>query len=268
MNHPRRFFRIGWGLLRLTGFVLAAGPTRLWVMVCVPGGSREQKAQWMQILCRRALRILHCRVEVTGCLPAEGLIVANHLGYVDILALGSLMPAAFVAKSSVRAWPVFGTLAAMGGSVFVNRDLRSKVVEPLMEMEAILTAGIRLVLFPEGTSTDGSHVRPFLSSLLAVAESSGCAVTPARIQYSDKTGRPNRKLAYHGNDVFFAHLLAALGAEETVVRVAFGASVRGTNRKVLARQLRESISERLTRLERHRPPHPVSPHISGDTPRP
>src|SRR5260221_1787941 len=78
-----------------------------------PEGLQTARTRWLQRGCRRALRVLHLDVEVTGDLPSHGLVVCNHLGYLDVLALASVLPATFVAKCEVRAWPLVGWFARM-----------------------------------------------------------------------------------------------------------------------------------------------------------
>jgi len=264
----RRFLRTGVGILRLLLFVLSAWPT--WIFLKFAGrlNEQERRARWMQIMCRRSLRILHGRVVMNGMVPTDGLVVANHLGYVDILALGTVMPCAFVAKKSVRGWPVFGWLASMGGTVFVDRDVRVRAAQPIPEIEAILAARVPVVLFPEGTSTDGSHVLPFRTALLAVAERSDLLTTPVTLRYTSEDGLPNRQLAYHGEDVFFPHLLAALGADRTVVHIEFGEPIGEMNRKELGAKLYSIISKSLTTSARDKSHPRASLHTSGGIPQP
>jgi 1-acyl-sn-glycerol-3-phosphate acyltransferase len=189
-----------------------------------------------------ASRILRLEVVVSGPLPGPGVCVANHLGYADVFALGSVLPrAAFVAKRDVRTWPVVGWLAAMGGTVFVDRVEARHLGAALAEIERLLAEGITVVVFAEGTSSDGSKVLPFRSSLLAAGARQRCPAVPVAIAYRDLEGRPNRALAYHGDDVFVPHLVDALAAQPSRVQLAFGQPVRAGDRKELARHLRASI---------------------------
>ena len=106
-------------------------------------------------------------VSASGPLPASGLIVSNHLSYLDILFYASLMPCIFVSKSEVLSWPLFGILARCGGTIFVERSRAHGVDEPARRIAAALTLGIPVVLFPEGTSTDGRTVLPFRIRVVA-----------------------------------------------------------------------------------------------------
>src|SRR6185437_308568 len=130
--------------------------------------SRE-RALWLQHCSRRILRIFKTQITASGTIPAKGLLVSNHLSYVDILIISSITPAIFVAKREVSGWPVFGPLARMGGTLFVDRGRRTLVGKTTDEIQSALDQGALVVLFPEGTSSNGQTVLPFKSSLLEPA---------------------------------------------------------------------------------------------------
>jgi 1-acyl-sn-glycerol-3-phosphate acyltransferase len=219
---PRLSPRGALRLLRL-GWVICSGMAALAWFLVRAGDTEKGRIAWMQWMSRRFLSLLHCRVTVTGDLPSEGLIVANHLGYVDILVLGSLCPAIFVAKSDVDSWPVFGWLSRNAGTIFVSRDNPAEVPAQLATMERPLREGVPIVLFPEGTSSDGSRVLPFRSSLLESAVRSGKPITPVAISYSlDGHGDPGREIAYWGDHTLLPHLLNLLSKPGFEARVAFG----------------------------------------------
>src|SRR5512139_963218 len=118
---------------------------------------------WGRMMCA----ILGIRVEVEGR-PPRGLflLASNHLSYLDIMVLGSLAPSLFVAKREIRAWPLFGWMSRGAGTLFVDRDRPKDVVRVGGEMIERLEAGLSLTLFPEGKSTRGLEVHPFMPSLL------------------------------------------------------------------------------------------------------
>ncbi|MBK3733210.1 1-acyl-sn-glycerol-3-phosphate acyltransferase [Azospirillum brasilense] len=115
--------------------------------------------------------ILGIGVVVRGERATDGpvLFVSNHSSYLDITVLGSVIPGSFVAKSEVAGWPFFGALAKLQQTVFVERKARSGVEKQRDELGARLDAGDSLILFPEGTSSDGNHTLPFKTALFAVA---------------------------------------------------------------------------------------------------
>lgn len=120
---------------------------------------------------RVCCRILGLDVETRGTMSATTptLFVSNHLSYLDIEVLGSLIPGSFVAKSEVGAWPFFGALARLQRTVFVDRNRRGTADAQRDSLQGRLEAGDNLVLFPEGTSSDGNRTLPFKSALFAAA---------------------------------------------------------------------------------------------------
>jgi 1-acyl-sn-glycerol-3-phosphate acyltransferase len=208
------------------------------------GENVKGRIAWMQWMSRRFLALLHCRVTVSGAIPAEGLVACNHLGYVDILVIGSLCPAIFVAKSDVDSWPVFGWLSRNAGTIFVSRDNPAQVPVQLRNMERPLGEGVPVVLFPEGTSSDGSRVLPFRSSLLESAVRSGKPVTPAAIAYDLLCdGNPGQEIAYWGDHSLLPHLLNLLSKPGFEALVSFGsARCPESDRKIESTRLHGEVS--------------------------
>lgn len=213
-----RLFRLGW--------VIASGMAVLpWFLGKGVRTPVLARIAWMQWMSRRFLSLLQCHVTVSGIVPSDGLIACNHISYVDILVLGSVCPAIFVAKSDVQGWPVFGWLSRKAGTIFVSRDTPSEVQSQLRKMEQPLRLGIPVVLFPEGTSSAGSSVLPFRSSLMQSALSSGATVTPVAIGYAlQGGGDPGTEIAYWGDHTLLPHLLNLLSKESFRARLHFGDS--------------------------------------------
>ncbi len=144
-------------------------------------GSRARRAAargWARSLAR----ILGMRVRVEGAAPAAPcLLVANHLSYVDVVALWCATEGSFVAKSEVASWPLVGALGRIAQTLFIDRSSRRDVVRVIGEMERTLARGESVILFGEGTSTRGDRVLPFKSSLFEAALRSGrpvaCAIS-------------------------------------------------------------------------------------------
>ena len=196
-------------------------------------------------LCRR---IFGVRVVVTGT-PSERhptLFVSNHVSYLDITVLGSLIGGSFVAKAEVARWPLFGWLAKLQRTVFVDRQ-RASTLNQNQEMRRRLTAGDSLVLFPEGTSSDGNRVLRFKSSLLAVADTAvdGRAVTvqPVSLAYVRLDGVPIGRafrpfFAWYGDMVLATHMWRMAGLGTMTVGVHFHPALTEDecgSRKALAR---------------------------------
>ncbi|MFQ5958041.1 MAG: lysophospholipid acyltransferase family protein [Alphaproteobacteria bacterium] len=213
--------------------------------------------------------IIGLRVERRGATSSARptLFVCNHTSYLDITALGSLIPGSFVAKREVAGWPLFGTLAKLQRSVFIERH-RRRTGEHRDEMAGRLAAGDTLILFPEGTSDDGNRVLPFRSGLFAAAEQrlDGAPVTvqPVSIAYSGLGGFPMLRamrpfFAWYGDMELTSHLWTMLGRGPVTVVVEFHPPVtidRFGTRKALAAHCHAVITAG------------VSAAIHGTAPRP
>ncbi|HEV3408770.1 MAG TPA: lysophospholipid acyltransferase family protein [Chthoniobacterales bacterium] len=128
--------------------------------------------------------MLDLELKTQGDAPHSGLLVSNHLSYLDIIAYCAVRPCVFVAKSDVSRWPLFGWLAHAAGTIFVDRTRRCDAARGLREVEEALRDGLLVVLFPEGTSSDGRTVLPFKSSLLRAALGPEYPITAAAIRYA------------------------------------------------------------------------------------
>lgn len=210
----------------------------------------HHRAAWLQLSCARILRRLGISADVSGPRPAQGLIVANHLSYLDILAFASAMPCLFVAKREVSRWPGIGFLARCGGTIFIDRRNRSATEAVAGQIAAVLRAGVPVLLFPEGTSTDGSEVLRFHPSLLGAAVEAQVLVIPAAIAWRPRGGE-ERDLCYYGKIRFVPHLLATLGRRGISCAVEFDPkSSSCQDRKVAAAELREKVVALRTRMTR------------------
>lgn len=200
-----------------------------------------QRARWLHGACTIILRRIGVDVECRGSRPLQGLVVSNHLSYLDIAVFAAVMPCVFVSKSEVRQWPAFGFLARCGGTIFIDRQSRASTDEAAAEMAKALGAGVAVLLFPEGTSTDGSEVLRFHPPLLEPAIRLHAEVTPAAIGYRTEDGE-ERDLCYYGDIHFAPHLLGSLGRRGTVARVEFHPDrAVYAERKAAALELRKKV---------------------------
>jgi 1-acyl-sn-glycerol-3-phosphate acyltransferase len=179
------------------------------------------------------------RIQVIGAPVPGALLAANHTGWLDIVIFSAVMPLSFVAKSEVNDWPFFGTLARLQRTVFVTRARRSETGAARDDIRKRLAAGDTLVLFPEGTSSDGNGVLPFKSALLGAAEAT--IVQPVSTAYTGihgiPMGRENRPLfAWYGDMELVPHLWEALkaGPLDVVVEFHRPLSLDDMDRKELA----------------------------------
>jgi 1-acyl-sn-glycerol-3-phosphate acyltransferase len=196
-------------------------------------------------------RTLHLSLAIEGSIPARGLIVSNHLGYLDILTFAAAAPCIFLSKQEVCDWPVFGTLARFGGTVFVDRERRTGVRDATLQISAALHAGLRVVVFPEGTSTNGSEILPFRASLLQAAIHCEAPITAAAVGYKSPF-RSESDFCYYGNIHFVPHLLSMLRLPNGKVRLSFSLrSSRYTDRKTAARTLHQQTANLRAAMHAH-----------------
>ena len=220
------------------------------------------KARWLHRSCRRTLRIFVAEVEQCGELPASGLLVSNHLSYLDILVLSSLRPVVFVAKQDVKNWPVLGWFAAMAGTIFIDRERRTHVGQINREIEETMNNGILVILFPEGTSSGGETVLPFKSSLMEPVVQQTHPLSVVLIQYELEDGDASEEVCYWKDMTLLPHLINLLGKSSVRARLS---CVRidqlATDRKELARQLH---SEMLRLKERDAGAQTAGPQVPAD----
>lgn len=212
---------------------------------------------------RYAMAVIGVRVKVVGVPSAERplMIAANHASWLDIPVLGSICKMSFVAKSEIATWPVFGAMAKMQRTIFVDRARRTQTAVVNSEMAARMISGSPVVLFAEGTSSDGNRVLPFRTSLLgaaraAIAASGGESVSiqPVSIAYTHRNGLPLGRLgrpfvAWYGDMTFGAHLWSILRDGAIDVTVTFGETMRAgaaTDRKRLAGEAERTVRRMTT----------------------
>ena len=181
-----------------------------------------ERAEWLTGACRGVLASLSVDVNVRGSMPPNGLIVSNHLSYLDILCYSSLAPCIFVSKAEVRGWPVFGRLATNGGTIYVDRESRADAMRVAKDMENTLRAGNRIVLFPEGTSTGGDEVLKFHAPLFEAAIRADAPITPACISYEIEGGDARKDVCYWADMTFAPHFLGLLGKGKIRASIAIG----------------------------------------------
>lgn len=205
---------------------------------------------------RWAVRCLAIRVHTSGHPPEGGfLMVCNHLGYVDIPVLASQTGCRLVSKAEVRRWPVVGPLARLAGTVFVDRGRRKDVVRVGGEMGAALAEGCGLVFFPEGTSTRGTGVDPFRSSLLQPAAEAQLPVHFATLRYTtpEKEVPAETSVAWWGDMELAPHLMDLLRLPSIEAELIFGDEpIVASDRKLLAEALHAAVSGPFVPM--HRPP--------------
>jgi lyso-ornithine lipid O-acyltransferase len=209
---------------------------RFALIYLVRGGrvSTARRAEWLHASCARIGRRLSLSPEVSGGPDGSCLTVSNHLTYLDILVYGAVRPFVFVAKSEVRRWPLLGTLAKLGGTIFVDRGRSLQVAEASRQIEQGLRDGLAVLVFPEGTSSDGREVLPFRSPLFEPAIRAGASVTAAAIRYHAADAAES-EVTYWGEMVFIPHLFRTLCVRKLAAEIRFDSPWRFSDRKTAAR---------------------------------
>ena len=217
---------------------------RFWLMPL--GGPRtlERRALWIQASAKHMLKSLGIRSVVEGTPPTHGLVVSNHLSYLDIVIFSAAMPCFFVAKIEVGGWPFFGKAGRAGGTIFVDRSslASAQSVAEQMKERLQLPIPIPVLLFPEGTSTDGSEVIRFHSRLIDAATSLGVPITTACVRYLLPPGMEERELCWYGDETFLDHLWKVLGVTGYVADLQFGQPRIYTDRRVAADETHDEIT--------------------------
>ena len=243
---------------RLTAF-LAAAFYGLWEHGKLPGdASRAECAAWLHLSCLRGLAAIDVHVLAIGQLPSSGLIVSNHLSYLDILALSAAVPCVFVSKAEVERWPIFGRYARWAGSVFVRRHDRTDAARANISVAESLENGVPVLLFPEGTTTDGRSVLRFHSTMLQPAIEAAALITPCAIRYELDDGNAGQEVCWWGAMPLWPHFWNLLGKKVVRARIAFGEPIQAVgDRKQLGHTLHEQVAQLQEALRRGEISRPV-----------
>ena len=207
----------------------------------------DRRQRWSQFFMTRLSNALPFRVRVVGELPATPMLwVSNHVSWTDIALLGQLTPLSFLSKSEVRGWPVAGWLAAKAGSLFIRRGAGdSQLLRE--QMTRHLQQPLPLLMFPEGTTTDGSSVRTFHGRLLSAAIDSRVSLQPVAIRYL-RNGEVDAIAPFVGDDDLLSHLLRLFSHEQGEVEIHLlePLASHAQERAVLAFRAQEAIRRVVT----------------------
>ncbi|ACB97183.1 lysophospholipid acyltransferase family protein [Beijerinckia indica] len=210
-------------------------------------------ARTTQIFARLLLSILRIKVICKGHRESDTarLLVANHVSWIDILALASVESASFVGKQEIARWPLIATFAKVEQTIFINRRRRRSIIPANKQMASCLARGRDVLLFPEGTTGDGRGLLKFHSShfaapglvLTALTERESVPVLPLAIRYSTP------KAAWVGSMSLLPHIWLVLKEQSIICELFHGSPLpytRGTNRKVMTQKARAIIENLLT----------------------
>lgn len=237
---------------RLTGFFALAFVAlfhQLFRSILLGRNRFRDRGEWAHFWAPYFLKLLNIKPTFIGTPPEKGLLCSNHLSYIDILVLFSRKPFIFVSKSEVRGWPLIGWLTRLAGTLYVNRQRKADVLDLAPEFKPVIDAGLVLVIFPEGTSTGGDRVLPFMSSLLQPAAQNNWPVASAWLGYTVEDGCAADDVCYWRDMTFFPHLLNLFSKKSIQAKVIFNPGTPpGLDRKQLARQLHDQV-ESIARQE-------------------
>ena len=230
-----------------------------WLLLLVYKGKAAYILPWIWQMGVCAIFRIKIKIIGTPHNQSQTIYVSNHISYLDISVIGSILRASFVAKKDVASWPVFGFLSTLQQTAFISRD-RADVKQAKNNLDQMLNDGKSLIIFPEGTSTDGKEVIPFKSSLFSIAMKENLKdiyVQPFTLKMQSVDGKPvetqeTRDLySWHINmdTPLGEHLWRFAQSSGAVISLNFHEPLKAhdfENRKTLAKACYEAVSNGLT----------------------
>jgi 1-acyl-sn-glycerol-3-phosphate acyltransferase len=222
-----------------------------------PWVSCATRARLRQRWSRDLLAILNVRLRISGHLghdgPIHGIIVSNHISWLDVFVISSIYNPVFVCKDEVRRWPFLGWLCARNEARFIDRRRRSDARRVSFEIAEKLRNGMLVAAFPEGTTSEGAGVLPFRGALLQAAVDAGCHTLPLALRYLDAQGRRTRSPSYCGEVTMWQSLcaIAAQSALTAEVRALPPIASDGRTRRAVADAAHAGIRAQLEAAQRH-----------------
>lgn len=238
-----------------------AGLHLLWgaatILLVYPWSGERLRLALKRRWSRQLVNMLGVRLAVRGSGEIRGMAVANHISFLDIFVVNAVAPAAFVSKDDVGQWPLIGWLCRHTDTIFLARGSRNAAQKVRETLAAALTRGRVVAVFPEGTTTDGSHVLPFHSALFQAAIDAGAPVTPVILNYMDRDGMRSAAPGYVGDTTLLECLwsIAMASGLTAVIEAEPPLASAGHDRRQLAAQAHRHIAHRIT------PSHPAPPGV-------
>ena len=245
-------------VLRAMRLVLHLGYA-LFLAVFYPWMNERVQVRIMKRWSRQLLAIFNIGIQIEGQQPLRSergcMLVANHISWLDIFVLNAICPARFIAKGEVRRWPVIGWLCKRSGTIFIERAMRRDAARVNRIVGSLLKQGTCVGLFPEGTTTDGTRVEHFHSSLLQPVIDTHAALRPVALRYFDADGFASTAAAFTDDTTLLASIWRILRYRQLNAMVGFTAVIPATlgNRRVMAQAAREAVAQALqhTGMPRH-----------------
>lgn len=236
--------------LLLIGLHLISAALQVGLLFPLTGSTGRQrlKRTWS----RQLLALLGIHIEAAGGgldRIGNGLLVCNHVSFIDIFVLNALLPSGFVAKSDIGEWPLIGWLSRRNDTVFIERGSRKAAHDTRRKMQVALDAGTRLAVFPEGTTTAGERLLPFHAALFQSAIDAAVPLHALALSYHGADGRRSAAPAYIDDISLLACLRTVLEARGLTAHVALAASFTPplADRRHLAHRAHQAVAAALTR---------------------
>lgn len=224
---------------------------------------RALKRRWS----RQLLETLGIRLKVSAGATAvpSGLVVSNHISWLDIYVINALTPAAFVSKDEVKQWPLIGWLCAHTETIFLERGSRAAAQRTRETIVDYLQSGVHVAVFPEGTTTGGDRVLTFHSALFQSAIDAETPIIPLALRYIDRQGNPSRAPAYDGDITMWQCLRAIVCADglQADLRVLEAIQTQEIGRREISVHCRETIAWHLR--QRNYAPQVETEEVSEDS---
>jgi lyso-ornithine lipid O-acyltransferase len=240
-RHP---IRVLWRFslfLGVCGCALLDFALRVWLTG--RSGKIRKRTEWSRRWGRAFAFVLQVKIVVEGDVPSAGILVSNHLSYLDIVVFATTRPMVFVSKADVQGWPIIGWLTRGAGTLFLKREVKTDVVRIGQQFAPLIEEGEVIAVFPEGTSSGGDAVLPFKASLFAPVAAHGWTLTPAAIRYQLDDGDVSQEVAYWADMTFAPHFMNLLSKRHVRATIRFGEPIEGIgDRKLLAREAYDRVT--------------------------
>ena len=217
------------------------------IALLIPRLSQTERNAHIDEWSSKLVAILGLRIRIFGKTDnttSPELIVSNHISWLDIFALNAEKSIRFVAKSEISTWPIIGQLCKGTGTLFIKRSDKNDTAKINQQIMSLLQEGENVAFFPEGTSSDGSSILPFRSSLLQSAIDCESPIQPIYLRYVTKTGNPTPVAAYCDSISFGVSLRRLLSSKDITIELHFLPKIMtnsADNRRKLCREIESDI---------------------------
>ena len=205
----------------------------------------EAQHEIIQTWLHRSAEIIGIDIQLHGKpSPPPIFVVANHISWIDILIISSVLPISFLSKAEIRNWPVIGTLAAKAGTLFIHRGSKNGAAEAIELMKTKLTAGQSVASFPEAKTTHGFEVHIFHPRLFAAAIETEVLIQPVAIRYPHEDGT-HPHVPYVDEPNIIKHSFRIMCTKSTLAEITFCNPIECNTRmrKELANSARNAIAQ-------------------------